>query len=91
MPKSKSKKIPHFGYLDELVEFFDTHDLGEYWNEMPEAHFDVDLKRRTHLVAIDAKLAGKLSQIARSRQTSSQRLINSWLKEKILEQEDKNI
>lgn len=91
MSKSKSKKMPHFRYLDELVEFFDTHDLGEYWNEMPEAHFDVDLKRRTHLVAIDAKLAGRLSQIARSRQTSSQRLINSWLKEKILEQEDKNI
>lgn len=91
MQKSKSKKLPHFGYLDELVKFFDTHDLGEYWNEMPEADFDVDLKRRTHLVAIDAKLAGKLSQIARSRQTSSRRLINSWLKEKILEQEDKNI
>ena len=91
MPKSKSKKIPHFRYLDELVEFFDTRDLGEYWNETAEAHFDVDLKRRTHLVAIDSELASELSQIARSKQTSSQRLINSWLKEKILEQQEKNI
>lgn len=84
--KSKSKSLPRFRSLDELVEFFDTHDLGEYWDEMPEAHFEVDIKRRTHLVAIDAKLANKLTQIARARQTSSEELINSWLREKILEQ-----
>lgn len=39
--------MPHFASLDELVEFFDTHDLGEYWDQMPEAHFEVDIKRRT--------------------------------------------
>lgn len=91
MAKSKSKKLPHFGSLDELVEFFDTHDLGEYWEKMPEAHFEVDIKRHTHLIAIDARLAGKLTQIARSKKTTSQGLVNSWLKEKIVEQEDKSI
>jgi hypothetical protein len=85
MAESKSKNLPRFRSLDELVEFFDTHDLGEYWNEMPEAHFEVDLKRRTHLVAIDAELVDKLTEIARSRHTSSEELINSWLREKILE------
>jgi len=23
--------------FDELVKFFDIHDLGEYWSEMPKA------------------------------------------------------
>lgn len=86
MPKSKSKRLPSFRSLDELVEFFDTHDMGEYWDQMPEAHFEVDIKRRIHLFAIDEELAGKLIQIARSRQISSETLINSWLREKILEE-----
>jgi hypothetical protein len=86
MARSKSKSLPPLGSLEEVVEFFDTHDMGEYWDELPEVHFDVDLQRRAHLVAIEAELADQLTEIARSRQTSSEGLINSWLKEKILEQ-----
>ncbi|MGH7598709.1 MAG: CopG family antitoxin [bacterium] len=85
MAKSKSKRLPRFSSLDELVEFFDTHDMGEYWDEMPEAHFEIDIKKRKHLFAIDADLAEKLTQIAKTKRTPSERLINSWLKEKILE------
>lgn len=90
MAKSKSKKLPHFGSLDKLVEFFDTHDLGEYWEKMSEAEFEVDIKKHIHLVAIDPRFAAKLTKIARSKQTSSQGLVNSWLAEKILEQEGKS-
>lgn len=83
MPRSKSKKLPSFSSLDELVEFFDTHDLGVYWNSMPEAHFDVNIKRRTHLVAIDDEIMSKLSDIAKSKKVPPEKLINSWLKEKL--------
>jgi len=86
MTKSKAESLPRFGSLDELVKFFDTHDLGEYWTEMPEAHFEVDLKRKTHLFVIDTELANKLIEIAKSREISSDALINVWLKEKIREQ-----
>lgn len=87
MRKNKSsKKLPQFETLLELVEFFDRHDMGEYWNDMPEASFDVDIKTRTHFVAIDSDLAEKLTQIAKVRRISSEKLIHSWLKEKINEQ-----
>ncbi len=86
MAENKSKDMPHFTSLNELVEFFDTHDLGEYWDQMPEAHFEVDIKRKTHLFAIDDDLATRLSEIARLRQTPSQMLVNSWLREKVMEQ-----
>ena len=85
MAKSKSKNLPRFGSIDELVDFFETHDMGEYWSQMPEAHFDVSIKRRRHLVAIDEEIIAKLDEIAKSKQVSSEALINSWLKEKILE------
>jgi hypothetical protein len=84
MQKSRSKKLPRFKSLDELVEFFDTHDMGEYWKEMPEAHFDVDIKKKAHFIAIDNEIANRLTQIAHVKKTSSQRLVNSWLREKIL-------
>ncbi len=86
MAKNKSKSLPSFRSLDELVEFFDSHDFGEYWDEMPAADFEVDIKHRTHLVAIDAELASKLAEVARLKQTSSEELVNSWLREKLLEQ-----
>lgn len=86
MEKSKSRALPHFRSLDELVKFFDTHDLGEYWEEMPEAHFEVDIKKRIHLFVLDAELAGKLTKIARTRKTPSEILIKTWLKEKLHEQ-----
>lgn len=86
MVKSKSKKPPQFRSLDQLVEFFDTHDMGDYWDEMPEAHFDVNITRRSNLIVIDDELAKKLMEIARAKHTSSEVLVNSWLQEKILEE-----
>jgi hypothetical protein len=86
MPKSKSKTLPEFKSLNELVEFFDTHDLGEYWEKMPESNFEVDLKKKTHIFSIDNKLADRLTEIAKSKHISSQTLVNDWLKEKIMQQ-----
>lgn len=86
MERSKPKAFPRFRSLDELVKFFDTHDLGEYWEEMPKAHFEVDISRRIHLFTLDAELAGKLTKISKSRKTPSETLIKTWLKEKIREQ-----
>lgn len=86
MEKSKEKKIPHLKSIDKLIKFFDAHDMGEYWEEMPEAKFEVDIKRRIHLFSLDAELDNKLTAIARSKHISSERLINAWLKEKLQEQ-----
>ncbi len=86
MPKSKSKILPDFKSLKELVEFFDTNDLGEYWDAMPESDFEVDLKKKTHLFSIDNELAVQLTEIAKTKRISSQVLVNAWLKEKIMQQ-----
>ena len=83
MATSKSKPLPKFGSVDRLVAFFDTHDMGEYWDQMPEAKFDVDIKSRKHLVAIDKEIIPKLNKIAKSKKVPSEKLINTWLREKI--------
>ena len=90
MARNNSKSAPKFQSLDELVEFFDSNDLGDYLDKMPQVNFEVDLKKRTHLIALDASVALKLSEIAKAKRVSSQKLANSWLKERMRRREIKN-
>ena len=83
MAKSRSKKLPKFGSLDKLVEFFETTGTSEYWDQMPEVKFDISIKQRTHLIAIDEKIALEVSELAKAKKISSQKLINTWIKERL--------
>jgi hypothetical protein len=65
MAENKAQNLPSFASLDEMVEFFDEHDMGDYLEQMPEAEFDVNLQRRTHLVALDEEIIERLAEIAR--------------------------
>lgn len=79
---SENKK-PQFDSVEELTDFFDNNDMGEYFDEMPEVQFDVAVVRRSFLVSVDESLMQKLVELAKSQQTSTQQLVNSWLEEKV--------
>ena len=83
MVKNKVKSLPGQKTVEELVEFFDKHDMGDYWDRLPKAEFDVNIKTRKHLVAIDEKIIPRINQIAKSKKVTSAKLINTWLREKI--------
>lgn len=79
--KSKGpKKLPAFSSMDELVRFVDENDLSDYLDAMPEAHFDVNLKTR---VGIERELYEKLNEVARQKNTTSEGLVNAWVREKL--------
>lgn len=78
----QENKLPH-NSIDELVEFFDSNDMGDYLDEMPEAAFEVELKTKRHLVEIDEEVAEKLSELAKEKQMTTEALINSLLREQI--------
>lgn len=85
---SKTRKtrdpIPdHFAGVDEAAEFWESHDLTDYWNQTGAARFQVDLKTRRFLTALDPDLAQKLVVRARQRGISTETLINIWLTEKL--------
>lgn len=77
MVKSKAKTLPEFNSTDELVDFFDTHDMGDYWEQMPEADFEIKIKRRKHLIALEEDVVTKVTQIAKAKKVSSEALINT--------------
>jgi hypothetical protein len=85
MAKSKSRKNVTGRSINDLIEWFDRNDIGDYLKQMPEANFDVDIKRRKHLVSLDPDLAARVTRIAKAKKTSSESLINSWVREKISE------
>jgi hypothetical protein len=53
---------------------------------MPKAHFDIDITRITHIFSLDKDLAETLTKIARAKRIPSSKLINEWLREKVVEQ-----
>jgi hypothetical protein len=88
MASTKRKRDPipkHYKSLEEAADFWDTHDLADYWDVTREAHFEVDIQRRVYLTALEPQLAKKLTAAAHQRGISTETLINIWLSEKAQE------
>lgn len=83
MAENNEQKLPDFESLDELTAFFDENDMGDYLETMPEADFSVDIKRRSHYVAVDEEIADQISEISKNEHLPSGAIVNSWLREKI--------
>ena len=48
MPRNKVDRDPipkRFKSVEEAAEFWDSHDLADYWDLTQEAHFEVDIQR----------------------------------------------
>ena len=42
--KENSKNLPVFRSVDELVAFFETHDVGDYWEKLSEVQVEVSIR-----------------------------------------------
>jgi hypothetical protein len=40
-----------------IGEFWDTHDLGEFWNQTKKASFEVDIESEVTYYSVDKRLA----------------------------------
>jgi hypothetical protein len=84
--KRKRDPLPkHFNSVEEAADFWDTHDLGDYWDLTQEAHFEIDIQRRVFLTALEPQLARRLTTLAQQQGISTETLINIWLSEKARE------
>ena len=80
---TENKALPKFDSTDELTDFFDENDLGDFLENMSDVNFEVNLEKRTYFVAVDEDLSRKLSEIAKREHHPSEQLVNSWIREKI--------
>ena len=70
----------------EIGEFWDTHDLSEYWGQTKKVECEVDIEGEITYYSLDKKLAKKVQSIAQKRGVSGDTLINLWVQEKLQEQ-----
>lgn len=86
MRKNNKERDPipeHFNSIEEAAEFWDSHDLADYWDLTREVEFEVDIQRRVFLTALEPELAKKLTECARKQGISTETLINVWLSERL--------
>lgn len=88
MARSRVKKqrdpLPEqFNNLDDAVEFWDTHSLGDYEESWKDVQCEIDIKQRTYQISLDSGIYQKLHRAARERGVSAETLVNLWLQEKV--------
>lgn len=79
---AENKLLPKFDSVDELADYFDTHDMSEHWEHLPAVEFTVSLQKKSYLVSVDEDVMKRLAEVARAQHTSAEVLVNSWLREK---------
>lgn len=84
MAKNKSSISKARSYR-EIGEFWDTHDLGDYWDQTHPVEFEVDLRSETTYYPVDSSLSTKVRELARQRGVSAETLLNLWVQEKLQE------
>lgn len=78
-------KIPEIDSIEELAEFWDTHDITDFEEELEEAEEPV-FERGTEAVMrirLPAERAEALRRLAKSRGMDEAGLIEEWVNEKL--------
>ncbi len=68
---------------EEIGAFWGTQDLADTPGQTHPVTFEVDIKRRRFLVAVDPAILRQVRQCAATRGLTSESLVNLWLKEKL--------
>ena len=70
--------------IEEMAEFWDTHDATDFNDQTYEVAMEFDLQTRGHYLAIDPDLVSRLREEAQTRGINVESLANLWLQEKML-------
>ncbi len=82
----EDKKIPILKSYEEMAEFWDTHDLGDYWEQTEPAEFEISPQaRRRYLVSVDRNILLRIQQMARKRGLTTESLVNLLLEQHLHE------
>ncbi len=68
--------------LEETGDFWDTHSLADYWDQIHEVNFEIRAKRR-HRVTIEPSLNAQIEAQAHVRGVLPETLVNLWLVDRL--------
>jgi predicted HicB family RNase H-like nuclease len=79
-------KIPDFKTLEESAEYWDAHSFADHIDDTEPVEIEVQLEGHKLVLDIDEELSEKLVEIARKKRQSCKKLVNSWIREKIVQE-----
>jgi CopG antitoxin of type II toxin-antitoxin system len=85
MKRSKSS-ISKARLYTEIGEFWDEHDLSDFWGKTRRVRFEVEIESEVTYFPIEKSLSEKIQLLARKQGISSNTLVNLWLEQKLREQ-----
>jgi len=81
--RQRRSSVSKAGTYAAIGEFWDEHDLSDYWGKTRPARADVDLESEESLYAVEKGLSETIRREAKERGVSPHTLVNLWLQEKI--------
>jgi hypothetical protein len=82
MSKGKSS-ISKANSYEEIAEFWDTHSLSDYWDQLEPVEFEFDIQSIKICYDIDEKLSKIIRMNSKRRGISAETLLNLWLQEEL--------
>ena len=81
MEESKRSSISQANSLEQMGEFWDTHDFTDLDTDAPDVDVTV-----SYAMQIEADLLASIEKQARLRGISVETLVNLWLQQKLIEE-----
>jgi predicted HicB family RNase H-like nuclease len=82
MSRGKSS-ISKASSYKEIGEFWDTHDISDYWDQLEPVEFEIDIQGEEIVYDIDEKISKIIQINAKRRGISVDTLLNLWLQEEL--------
>ncbi len=76
--------------IEEMAEFWDTHSLADYEDQIYEVEMTFDPAARHTWIGVEPELLAELRDIAHKRRISTQTLVNVWLRQRVDELKKKS-
>ena len=85
MAEKRVSEISKADSYEKMGEFWDTHSLADYDDEIDEVEITFEPSARRTWIGIDPELMAQLRDIARERRITTQTLVNLWLSQRVAE------
>lgn len=79
----KRKQLPKTDSVQRLAEFWDTHDLTDFEDQLEEVGEPVFERQTVMRIPLGAQEVKVVKQIARSKGVTSTALLRRWVRDKI--------
>jgi hypothetical protein len=79
----KKSRLPTTDSIKKLAEFWDSHDLTDFEDELEEVAEPVFVRSRVIKVPLEAHEAEAVVQMARAEGVSPEQLVRVWVLQKV--------